>query len=117
MEVCKCEQQFNSIEELSRANSTHTDKKKLLSQASSSGSSVETYKAMMEHIENSLPSFVMIENSDALCDESEADDSNVNVLLARLGNAYKLKTWGDFALLTGSRKAALATREFRLLST
>ena len=94
MDVCKCERQSNSIEELSRANSTQTEKKQLLSQASSSGSSVETYKAMVGHIENSLPSFVVIENSDALCDESEAEDSNVNVVLARLGNAYKVGIWG-----------------------
>ena len=76
-----------SCKEFSRANSSSkVQKSNLLKSASSSGSSVETYRSMVAHIEETKPSFIMIENSDALCDGSEKEDSNLNVLLATLSS-------------------------------
>ena len=50
----------------------------------STGSSVETYKSTIAHIEEATPDLIVIEHSDALCDDSSKDDSNVNVLLSTL---------------------------------
>lgn len=73
-----------SCKEFSRANTSASASKAHLLKTGVGGSSVETYKSMMAHIELYKPRFIIIENSDALCDGSDKVDANVNVLMGAL---------------------------------
>ena len=73
-----------SCKEFSRANTSSSVPKAQLLKTGVGGSSVETYKCMMAHIGFYKPRFIIIENSDALCDGSDKSDANVNVLMSAL---------------------------------
>ena len=75
-----------SCKEFSRANTSSSASKAHLLKTGVGGSSVETYKCMMAHIEQYKPRFIIIENSDALCDGSDKEDANVNILMLALAD-------------------------------
>ena len=70
-----------SCKDLSRANSKHSNKKALLRTAGSPGGTVATYRAFLEYLAYQAPETFIVENSDAMADESSSDDSNINIFL------------------------------------
>ena len=74
-----------SCKDLSRQNNA-SNRQNLLKQTSSPGGSSNTFHYMLGHLDAHKPDIVIIENSDALCDGRENDDSNLSVALAELSS-------------------------------
>jgi site-specific DNA-cytosine methylase len=77
-----------SCKDISRANhSSSKSKLGLLNADTSPGGSADTFGFMLKYIDFNSPDWLVLENSDALCDGAQTnDDANINILLAELGS-------------------------------